>query len=316
VAAQSPVRLLAVEPDVGRFMTADERAAAEELLLPVREVGRGPVDVASLFGAANAFAAFILDGMVLHRLQVADQPALRLLGPGDLVSLSGAAPSVLAQSRLSAAAPTRLAMLGNEILAAARRWPRIVAGLHVRATEQGERLGTQLAICQLPRVDQRLLALMWLLAESWGIVTSHGTRVPLALTHDALGGLIGARRPTVTLALRELAERGAVVRQSDGWLLLEGPPEPSTPLEPAGNPALEANGASDWTAEPEQRDDERQAVWVELQASVVRLREQHRDDAEHFQQCIARSRHLREQAASSRRRLAQDALSRRRAPSS
>src|SRR5205085_11404999 len=141
-----------VDPDIGRFLTADERAAAEELSLPVRQVGRGRLDVDSLLGTANAFGAFILDGLLLHRLQVADQPTLRLLGPGDFLSLSGAGPSLLAESRCNAAAPTRLAMLGNEILLAARRWPRIVAGLHVQVAEQGERLGIQLAICQLPRV--------------------------------------------------------------------------------------------------------------------------------------------------------------------
>jgi len=50
--------------------------------------------------------------------------------------------------------------------------------------------------------------------------------VPVSLTHDALGELIGARRSTVALALNELSERGAVVRQNGSWLLLESPPEP------------------------------------------------------------------------------------------
>jgi hypothetical protein len=309
------VRLLAVEPDVGRFLTPDERAAAEELSLPVREATPGRVDVGSLLAAANAFGAFILDGMILHQLQVADQPALRLLGPGDVLSLSATGPSLLAQSGCTATAPTRLAMLGNEILLAARRWPRIVAGLHVRAADQGERVATQLAICQLPRVDQRLLALMWLLAESWGTVTSHGTRLPLALTHDALGGLIGARRPTVTLALRELTERGAVVRQSDGWLLLETPPRPSASSEQFAA-ALAESHASDWAGDAPPPYHDRSAVWAELQASIVQLREQHSVAAEHFQERIRRSRHLREQVASSRRRIERDVLSRRRAPSS
>ena len=108
------MRLLAVEPDVGRFLTAQEWAEAEGLSLPVREVGRGALDVGALLGEANAFAAFILQGMLLERLQVADQPTLRLLGPGDFLSLSANGPSLLAESRCNAAAPTRLAMLGNE----------------------------------------------------------------------------------------------------------------------------------------------------------------------------------------------------------
>ena len=109
MAAHSTVRLLAVEPDVGRFLTAQEWAEAEDLSLPVREVGRGALDVGALLGEANAFAAFILQGMLLERLQVADQPTLRLLGPGDFLSLSANGPSLLAESRCNAAAPTRLA---------------------------------------------------------------------------------------------------------------------------------------------------------------------------------------------------------------
>lgn len=314
MAAPPLARLLAVDPDIGRFLTADERAAAEELSLPVRQVGRGRLDVDSLLGTANAFGAFILDGLLLHRLQVADQPTLRLLGPGDFLSLSGAGPSLLADSRYTAAAPTHLAWLGNELLLAAHRWPRIVAGLYVRVADQAERLGTQLAICQLPRVDQRLLALFWLLAESWGAVTPHGTRLPIALTHDALGGLIGARRPTVTLALRELTERGAVVRQSDGWLLLEAPPERFHVSESAGEPVLIGNGASEWASERAQPDVGREASWSELQAHVRELREHHRDAAEHFRERMTQTRSLRKQAAMSRRRVARDAVRRRRAP--
>ena len=40
-----------------------------------------------------------------------------------------------------------------------------------------------------------------------------GVVVPLALTHRILGQLVGARRPTVSTALAELAERGELVRR-------------------------------------------------------------------------------------------------------
>jgi len=59
------------------------------------------------------------------------------------------------------------------------------------------------------------MALMWLLAESWGRVTPAGIRLPLSLSHEVLGGLIGSRRPTVTLALTKLAEQGSLTRQDD-----------------------------------------------------------------------------------------------------
>ena len=53
--------------------------------------------------------------------------------------------------------------------------------------------------------------------------------IPLALTHRILGQLVGARRPTVSTALSELAERDELVRRSDGsWLLRGDPPDAST----------------------------------------------------------------------------------------
>jgi len=42
--------------------------------------------------------------------------------------------------------PTQLALLGDEVLSAARRWPRLMAGLHARIVEQSERLAIQLVI--------------------------------------------------------------------------------------------------------------------------------------------------------------------------
>ena len=64
------------------------------------------------------------------------------------------------------------------------------------------------------------LALFWQLADRWGTVTAFGVAVSLQLTHEVLGRLVGAQRPTVTLALSELAEAGLVVRvPKAGWLL-------------------------------------------------------------------------------------------------
>ena len=66
--------------------------------------------------------------------------------------------------------------------------------------------------------------------------------IPLALTHRILGQLVGARRPTVSTALSELAERNELVRRPDGsWLLRGRPPAP----EPASRPAARQGRAGD-----------------------------------------------------------------------
>jgi CRP-like cAMP-binding protein len=162
--------------------------------------------------------------MLQQSVRLGSHAGLRLLGPGDVVTLTHAPRSIIVtETACRALAPTRLALLEREMLLAVRRWPQIAAGLHAHLAEQSERLMTQLMICQLPRVDDRLLALMWLLAESWGLVTPTGTVLPIGLTHAALGGLIGARRPTVTLALGNLSTGGLVRREPRGWLLLGSP---------------------------------------------------------------------------------------------
>ena len=58
------------------------------------------------------------------------------------------------------------------------------------------------------------------LADGWGTVTSDGIVVPFELTHELLGRLIGARRPTVTVAVRALEDDRKLLRTDDGsWLL-------------------------------------------------------------------------------------------------
>jgi len=60
-------------------------------------------------------------------------------------------------------------------------------------------------------------------------VSGDGVVVPLALTHRILGQLVGARRPTVSTALSELADRQELVRRGDGsWLLRGDPPDAQT----------------------------------------------------------------------------------------
>jgi hypothetical protein len=184
----------------------------------------------------------------------------------------------------------------------------------VRIAEQSERLTTQLAICQLPRVDQRVLAVLWLLAESWGQVTRSGTKLPLSLTHEALGALVGARRPTVTLALGELADRGAVVRQDQGWLLLEAPPRPERPAPAVEAPLLLERVPSVWaaptaTAEPGDR-------FAELSETVRILREQHARSRQQVQERLAALATSRDRMTESRRKISRRERQRPRAPSS
>jgi CRP/FNR family transcriptional regulator, cyclic AMP receptor protein len=302
--APSVARLLDVDPDLARFLSEEERAEAERVALPVLRVPKGAANIALLLRRHGAFAAIVIEGMLVDRMQLGDQAALRLLGPGDVLSLAGSSPSMLiSHVDWHVASPAQLALVGNEFLLASRRWPQIAVGLHLRTADQADRIAAQLAVCQLPRVDQRLLAMMWLLAESWGQVTSVGTSLPLSLTHDVLGELIGARRPTVTLALGELSERGAIVRQRRGWLLVQAPPVASRPLPGIEQPAMLTNGGSAWTPAPADDSLLTRESREALAETVARLRREHARNVEHHRQRLVRIASARERCRRIRNRV-------------
>ncbi len=306
MASASTTRLFEVEPDLLRFLSAEERAEAVMQEVPVRAIPKGDLDVRELFARTGSFGAVLLDGMLLQSMRLDEHTGLRLLGPGDLLSLTDAPRSALVlDTTCRATVPTRFALLERETLVAARRWPRLVAGLHARAGEQAERLLTQLMICQLPRVDDRLLALLWLLAEAWGRVTPSGTSLPVSLTHEALGGLIGARRPTVTLAIGELVEAGAIMRQDGGWLLLRRPHvttreqgpriEDPVPLEPRG---------TEWAAIAAPARPSSELIHDALLQTVSRLREEHVRNVDQTRERLQRVASTRAATAERRRRAA------------
>lgn len=88
---------------------------------------------------------------------------------------------------------------------------------------QGPWEPTEPAIMSLPRSEDRILALFWHLAERWGTVHPDGVKVRLKLTHELIGRLTGSKRPTVSLALAQLAEEGLLRFEGGvGWRLDHG----------------------------------------------------------------------------------------------
>jgi CRP/FNR family transcriptional regulator, cyclic AMP receptor protein len=224
------VHLLEADPDLGALLSYARRADAErDLVVRTHRLPVGPWDVSRLAGAsADHVGLLILDGVLARELLVADQISAELLGPGDVVrpwqSQSRAA-LLPVDAVWSVLSTVTVAVLDRRFAAEAARYPELTAALFDRLGERSLRLATTQAISQLTRVDRRLKALFWHLAERWGRVSGDGVVVPLALTHRILGQLVGARRPTVSTALSELAEREELVRRPDGsWLLRGDPP--------------------------------------------------------------------------------------------
>ncbi|MDQ3880173.1 MAG: Crp/Fnr family transcriptional regulator [Chloroflexota bacterium] len=179
----------------------------------------------------------VLEGLLQRAAQLANSDCAEVLGQGDVLrpwqeDISWAVAHYHVQWHVFE--PTRVAILDRRFAAVACRWPEIIEVVMARCTSRARSLAFSLAISHLTRVDVRILAMLWHLADRWGRVTPEGIVVPLALTHKDLACLVGARRPSVTTALGELAHSHLVSRQTDGtWLLHGEPPKDLHHIQPS-----------------------------------------------------------------------------------
>jgi CRP/FNR family transcriptional regulator, cyclic AMP receptor protein len=177
----------------------------------------------------DAFALVVVEGTVWREVRLGDACAPQLLDGGAVLLREPPAPGLLVPASATVAlTDARMAVLDRRFLLAATRWPDLMAVLHRRLAEQQRDGAALAAIAHLPRVEERVEYLLWHLAERWGRVCADGVHLGLHLTHATLGRFVGARRPTVSLAIAQLRERGGLERTDEGtWVLLGDPPSPS-----------------------------------------------------------------------------------------
>ncbi|HEX2086740.1 MAG TPA: helix-turn-helix domain-containing protein [Solirubrobacteraceae bacterium] len=231
VAPPAVVQVLAEDRQLAALLAPEEHAAASQHLIAAEmRLGEGPWEPEGPLGAAAGdFGYLVLDGLLSRDVRVGRHGCAELLGPGEVLRPwdvdEGAAAPVRHESAWRVLQPARLAVLDARFAAIAGRFPPLVAELLSRTLRRSRDLAFLLAIAAMPRLDARLLAALWHLADRWGRVGPEGTVVPLRLTHETLAGLVGAQRPSVTTALRSLERRGALRRDAGGgWLLLGDPP--------------------------------------------------------------------------------------------
>jgi len=70
-------------------------------------------------------------------------------------------------------------------------------------------------------VQQRVAHILLQLSGEFGQPVSRSVRITLRLTHAQLAALVGASRPTVSLALGQLEEAGLIVREDGNWIILD-----------------------------------------------------------------------------------------------
>jgi CRP/FNR family transcriptional regulator, cyclic AMP receptor protein len=217
------IPLLEVDPDLGRGLDPKDLLHARRLTVGVRRtLAAGAWDATGVDGADESpFAALVVDGLMTRECLVADAVNAEILGPGDVIDAWSAHLRMMpAEVVWTAVTPVTLALLERRFLAAARTWPALTLCLCERALEQNARALRHAAINALRRVDQRILAILWHLATLYGKVRPDGVLVPMRLSHEALGRMIGARRSTVTLALNALDEQRLVTTDGGSGFLL------------------------------------------------------------------------------------------------
>jgi CRP/FNR family transcriptional regulator, cyclic AMP receptor protein len=222
--------LLDLDPSLGELMPSDRRrAAAAALRVDLRHLRRGALDIGRFEAASPSNLGFlIVEGIVMREVLLGETISGELLGAGDLIrpwNLGGGGELLTTPIRWSVVSEDmRAAVLDRRLAVELAQHPEVNVALFDRLNARASRLAVTQAISQLQRVDVRLLALFGHLAERWGRITPDGVLVPLCLSHRMLGQLVGARRPTVSTAVSQLARSGDLERRPDGsWLVQPQP---------------------------------------------------------------------------------------------
>lgn len=223
------VRVLEEEPELGRYLPeaglSQARAAA---VAPLLRLDKGVRSFLIEESAAHGhFGLLILDGLIARHMSFGQIGSTEFAGPGDLLHpwlLRNDAPAQV-EVRWEVLAPTRLAALDEDFATRVRAWPGLTAALLGRTARRSDAQALQAALHQAKRVEDRVLLALWHFAGRWGETGPEGRTVGLPqIKGEVLARFVGARRQSVSTALGTLTDRGAVIRQPDGSLLLPHPP--------------------------------------------------------------------------------------------
>lgn len=223
--AARAVRLLVAEPELGEALTEEEFEEARlQVVLPAVELSSGPLSLDALSAGpdirGDLYGFLVLRGTLMMNLHMSGRQAGRLVSTGGLVLVDGPlSDSIPVQLEWFVVDRCQLACIDERLIRVVQRWPALMTAIMRRAAQQARYALLQQAISQLPKVEDRLLALFWSLADRQGIVRPDGIWVELTATHDTLAHLVGAQRPTVSLGLTRLTDAGLLQAQPGGWLI-------------------------------------------------------------------------------------------------
>jgi CRP/FNR family transcriptional regulator, cyclic AMP receptor protein len=217
------------DPDLGAELDDGLRQRAEQECIAAEAiVGEGiwRPEEAEGEAARGGIGLLILEGLLVRRAGADGRYGAELLGPGDLLrpwEHDGEDTTLPFETSFRVIERLHLAVLDTKAAARMAPYPEIVGALVGRAMQRARHLAVHMAIAHYPRIDRRLLLLLWHLADRWGRVTPDGVRIPLRLTHTLLADLVASRRPSVTTGLAQLEHEGYLSRH-DNVIVLHGEP--------------------------------------------------------------------------------------------
>jgi CRP/FNR family cyclic AMP-dependent transcriptional regulator len=231
LATPDVIRVLEVDPELGEDLEPAALAVARpRAIARAQWLERGLWQpFAEQWDHRGHLGLLIVEGFLARNLMLGGRVSAEVLGPGDLVRpwVHGSEySSVPILDSWEALERTRFAVLDRRFAAMVNEWPEVTASILDRMMLRSRSLALHLAVAHLRRVETRVLVVLWHFADRWGSVRRDGVALHLHLTHALLAAIVVAERPSVTLALTSLRERGLVERGDDDvWVLHGGPPE-------------------------------------------------------------------------------------------
>lgn len=230
VRATGVVSVLDEDPDLGEGLDPRQAdSARRHAAARVVSLVKGEFSLAeSIPSERGTFGLLLLEGLLLRGVSVDVRPSVDVLGAGDLIhpGQRHADATVPADVRWWALRPARVAVLDTSFVCRMSDHPTVLGELAGRLARASEASTLQLSIVQQPNLSRRLQFMFWHLADRFGRVAPGGAILPLPLCHTLLAWLVGARRPAVSRALKELERAGQVERRPDDtWWLARAPLE-------------------------------------------------------------------------------------------
>ena len=246
------VAVLDRDPDIGGDLTPPQFALARQhAMARVMRYRKGPWEVTPTdFDRSGSLGLLVIDGVLVRRVTVGERTCAELLGPGDVTQpwlQIGPDSSVATEVNWQIAQELSVAVLDHAFSVRVARWPEIAAAITARVMLRVHWLAFHLSLCHMRRVEDRLLLVLWHFADRWGRMTPRGVEISLPLTHNLLANVIGAQRPSVSIAAGALVKAGRIEsRPRSRWLLHGMPPAELRQLtESSTNREVPAAGLGD-----------------------------------------------------------------------